>query len=68
MTIDELDPGAIRYGKSRRDRRKADDLSYNGPERRLGKKRQKELRNIINHLEREARSERRIGKNEKEIC
>jgi hypothetical protein len=55
--MDELDPGAIIYGKSRKDRRKADDPSYKGPERRLGKKREKQLHKVIRQLEREAKSE-----------
>lgn len=54
-TKDELDPRAITYGKSGRDRRKVDDPSYKGPERRLGKKREKELYEIINRLEKESK-------------
>jgi hypothetical protein len=54
---DELDPKTIIYRKSGRDRRKRDDPSYKGPERRLGKRREKELYKIISDLEREAKSE-----------
>jgi hypothetical protein len=53
---DELDPKAIIYRKSGRDRRKRDDPSYKGPERRLGMRREKELYKIISDLEREAKS------------
>jgi hypothetical protein len=52
---DELDPKAIIYRKSGRDRRKADDPFYKGPERRLGKRREKELYNIIGQLEKESK-------------
>ena len=55
--MEELDPQAIIYRKSRRDRRRRDDPAYKGPERRLGRRREKELYNIIGHLEREAKSE-----------
>jgi hypothetical protein len=55
--VDELDPRAIIYKKSGRDRRKRDDPSYKGPERRLGKRREKELYKIISDLEKEAKSE-----------
>ena len=54
--MDELDPRAISYQKLRRERRKADDPSYRGPERRLGRRRKKELYEIIRLLEREAKS------------
>jgi hypothetical protein len=54
-TKDELDPRVIIYRKSGRDRRKADDPAYKGPERRLGKKREKELYEIINRLEKESK-------------
>jgi len=54
-TKDELDPRAIIYRKSGRDRRTADDPSYKGPERRLGKKREKELSKIISQLEKESK-------------
>jgi hypothetical protein len=52
---DELDPKAIIYGKSGRDRRNRDDPSYKGPERRLGKRREKELYKIIGQLEKESK-------------
>jgi hypothetical protein len=52
---DELDPRAIIFRKSGKDRRKADDPSYKGPERRLGKRREKELLKIISQLEKEAK-------------
>jgi hypothetical protein len=55
-SMDELDPRAISYQKLRRDRRKEDDPSYRGPERRLGRRRKKELYEIIRLLEREAKS------------
>jgi hypothetical protein len=54
---EELDPRAIFFRKSGIDRRKADDLSYMGPERRLGKRREKELYKIIHQLEREVKGE-----------
>jgi hypothetical protein len=54
MFTDDLDPRAIRYNKSHRERRKSDDPSYKGPERRLGKRREKELARIINQLAKEA--------------
>ena len=65
--MDELDPRAIRFRKSGRDRRKRDDPSYTGPERRLGMRREKELYKIISDLEREARSEWRMGSKEKAL-
>jgi hypothetical protein len=52
---DELDPRAIIFRKSGRDRRKADDPFYRGAERRLGKRREKELYEIISQLEKESR-------------
>jgi hypothetical protein len=64
-SMDELDPRSIMYRKLGRDRRKTDDPSYNGPERRLGKRREKELHKIISRLEKEGRSEARMGKEEK---
>jgi hypothetical protein len=54
---DELDPKAIIYRKSGGDRRKRDDPSYEGPERRLGKRREKELFEIMSDLEKKAKSE-----------
>jgi len=57
--MEDLDPKAIIYRKSRRDRRKADDPSYRGPERRLGKRREKLLYDIIGRLEREIKSDAR---------
>jgi hypothetical protein len=54
---DELDPKEVIYRKTGRDRRKRDDPSYKGPERRLGKRRDKELYKIISDLEKEAKSE-----------
>lgn len=53
--MEYFDPRAIRYSKAGRDRRKADDPSYKGPERRLGKRRKNELDNILRLLEKEAR-------------
>jgi hypothetical protein len=58
MSMDDLDPRAHRYKKSHRDRRKKDDPSYKGPERRLGKKRQKELDEIMTWLIEESGSEK----------
>jgi hypothetical protein len=55
-SMDELDPKAIRYQKSRRERRKADDPSYRGPERRLGRRRKEELLKILSRLQRESKS------------
>ena len=55
--MEYFDPRAIRYKKAGRDRRKADDPSYKGPERRLGKRRKKELDNILRRLEKEAKGE-----------
>jgi hypothetical protein len=52
---DELDPRAIIYRKSGRDRRKADAPFYKGPERRLGKRREKELYKILSQLEKESK-------------
>ncbi len=54
--MEELDPKAKGYKNSRKDRRKADDASYKGPERRLGKRREKELLKIIEHLEGETKN------------
>lgn len=51
--MDEFDPRIRKYRKSGRDRRKADDPFYKGPERRLGKIREKEIMEIIRQLERE---------------
>ena len=51
--MDDLDPRAAKYRRSKRDRRKADDPSYRGPERRLEKRRKKELDEILDHLTRE---------------
>jgi hypothetical protein len=62
--MNEFDPRAIRFRKSGRDRRKADDLSYKGPERRLGKRRKKELYDIISLLERQAKGECQMGTKE----
>ena len=53
--MEDFDPRAIRYKKEGRDRRKADDPSYKGPERRLGKRRKKELDDILRRLEKEAK-------------
>jgi len=53
--MEEFDPRSITYKKAGRDRRKADDPSYKGPERRLGRRRKKELDNILRRLEKEAR-------------
>jgi len=53
--MEDFDPRAIRYKKAGRDRRKADDPSYKGPERRLGRRRKKVLDNIIRFLEKEAK-------------
>ena len=55
--MDDLDPRATSYSKSHRERRKADDPSYKGPERRLGKRSEKELDEIISRLRKEAGSE-----------
>jgi hypothetical protein len=55
LEMDYLDPRAATYKNTARDRRKADDPSYEGPERRLGRKRQKELSAILRRLEKEAR-------------
>ena len=54
--MEELDPRAIAYRRSGRDRRKADDPSYKGPERRLGRKRRQQLFKIIRRLERDFKS------------
>jgi hypothetical protein len=51
--MNDLDPRAIRYSKSHRERRKRDDPSYKGPERRLGKRRERQLYEIIGRLTRE---------------
>jgi hypothetical protein len=53
--MEELDPRAIAYLKSGRDRRKADDPSYRGPERRLGRRRKKQISDILRRLENEGR-------------
>jgi len=53
--MEEFDPRSITYKKAGRDRRKADDPSYKGPERRLGRRRKKELDNILRRLEKEAK-------------
>ena len=53
--MEEFDPRSITYKKAGRDRRKADDPSYKGPERRLGRRRKKELDNILRRLEKGAR-------------
>lgn len=53
--MEDFDPRSTRYKKAGRDRRKADDPSYKGPERRLGKRRKNELDNILRLLEKEAR-------------
>jgi hypothetical protein len=53
--MEELDPRAVVYKKSGRDRRKADDPSYKGPERRLGRRRRRELSAILRRLESEGR-------------
>jgi len=53
--MEEFDPRSITYRKAGRDRRKADDPSYKGPERRLGRRRKKELDNILRRLEKEAK-------------
>jgi hypothetical protein len=55
-SMEELDPKAKGYKNSRKDRRKANDASYKGPERRLGKRREKELLKIIEHLEGETKN------------
>jgi hypothetical protein len=52
---DELDPRAIIYRKSGRDRRKVDDPFYKGPEKRLGKRREKEIYIILSQLEKESK-------------
>lgn len=52
-SMEKLDPRTKKYKKSGRDRRKADDPSYQGPERRLAKKREKEILEIIKQLEME---------------
>jgi hypothetical protein len=57
LSMDNFDPRAIRYKKTGRDRRKADDPAYKGPERRLGKRRKKEVTNILTRLEKEAKGE-----------
>jgi len=54
--MEEFDPKATGYKNLRKDRRKADDPSYKGPERRLGKRREKELLKIIEHLEGETKN------------
>ncbi len=51
----DLDPRANRYKKLRRERRRADDHSYRGPERRLGKRREKQVFEILSHLEMQTR-------------
>jgi hypothetical protein len=53
--MEDFDPRAIRYKKVGRDRRKADDPSYKGPERRLGKRRKKELDDILRRLQKEVK-------------
>ena len=53
--MEDFDPKAIRYKKAGRDRRKADDPSYKGPERRLGKRRKKELDDILRRLQKEVK-------------
>ena len=55
--MEYFDPRAIIYKKAGRDRRKTDAPSYKGPERRLGKRRKKELDNILRRLEKEAKGE-----------
>jgi hypothetical protein len=55
--MNDLDPRATSYSKSHRERRKTDDPSYKGPERRLGKRREKELYEIIRRLKREGTSD-----------
>lgn len=53
-TMDYLDPREIRYKKVKKERRKGDDPSYKGPERRLSKRRKKTLDTILSRLEKEA--------------
>lgn len=65
--MEELDPKATIYRKSRRERRKRDDPSYKGPERRLGKRREKELYDILGLLESETKNDRRTENKEKKI-
>jgi hypothetical protein len=55
--MEELDPRANRYRKFRRERRRGNDRSYTGPERRLGKRREKEVFEILRHLEMQTRGE-----------
>jgi hypothetical protein len=53
--MEDFDPRSTRYKRAVRDRRKADAPSYRGPERRLGKRRKKELDDVLRRLEEEAR-------------
>jgi hypothetical protein len=55
ISMEDFDPRSIRYKKAGKDRRKADDPSYRGPERRLGKRRKKEVDDVLRRLEKEAR-------------
>jgi len=57
ISMEYFDPRAIRHKRAGRDPRKADDPSHKGPERRLGKRRKKELDNILRRLEKEAKGE-----------
>jgi hypothetical protein len=65
MTMDELDPGTIIYGKSRKDRLKAGDPFYKRPERLMGKSPGKKLHKIISHLERKTEVDSELGKSKK---
>jgi hypothetical protein len=53
----DLDPRANKYNKLRRERRRANDRLYRGPERRLGKRREKEVFEILRYLEMLVRGE-----------
>jgi hypothetical protein len=54
--MEDFDPRSVAYKKAGRDRRKADDPSYRGPERRLGKRQKKEVDDILRRLEKPSES------------
>ena len=48
---EDFDPGEVEYKKTGRNRRKFDDPNYKGPERRLGRRRKKEVDQILSTLQ-----------------
>jgi len=54
--MDAFDPIAGRYRKQGKDRRKRQDPRYQGPERRLEKRREMLIRSVIKKLEDELRA------------